>query len=70
MAIRYTKDQLEILLYKQLENLDAMNEHVRLVKEQNEMLLTYNHKLIEKLSEDQKKPVPYPKPKRKRNGNT
>lgn len=61
----YTKAKLELLLLKQLQNLDALGEQVNLLKKQNELLIKMNHKLIEELSEEKKKITPYPKQKRK-----
>lgn len=60
----YTKDELELLLLKQLQNLDALSERVRLLELQNELLVKMNHKLTEELSEEKKEIKPYPKMKR------
>lgn len=61
----YTKAELELLLLKQLQNLDALGEQVNLLKKQNELLAKMNHKLIEELSEEKKRIIQYPKQKRK-----
>jgi len=50
----------------QLENLNAQGEHIQLIKEQNELLVKYNNKLIDELSNKSEKPVPYLLPKRRR----
>ncbi|HRE73690.1 MAG TPA: hypothetical protein PK637_00665 [Flavobacteriales bacterium] len=49
---------MELLILRQLGNLDALGEQVKLLKKQNELLLKYNHKLIEELS-DRTPPIPY-----------
>ena len=50
----------------QLENLNVQGEHIQLIKKQNELLVKYNHKLIDELSDKAKEPKPYPIPKRKK----
>lgn len=47
-------------MLKQLENLDALGERVRLLQKQNELLVKMNHKLMEELSEERKQIKPYP----------
>lgn len=42
---------MELLILRQLENLDALGEQVNLLKKQNELLVKMNHKLIEDLRE-------------------
>ena len=64
--MRYKKEDLERLVMIQLENLNAQGEHIQLIKEQNELLVKYNHKLIDELSDKAKEPKPYPIPKRKK----
>lgn len=66
MGYKYSKEELERMLLIQFENLNAQGEHISLIKEQNELLLKYNHKLINRLSETLKEPIPYPIPKRKK----
>ena len=66
MNRKYTKSHLESIVYRQLENLDAMGEKIKLLEKQNELLLKLNHKLKEELSE-QKRCIPYPKVSCKRN---
>jgi hypothetical protein len=50
---------MELIILSQLQNLDALRRQVQLLEKQNELLIKYNHKLIEELS-DQTPPVPYP----------
>ena len=62
----YRKSDLERLVLIQLENLNAQGEHIDLLKEQNELLVKYNHKLIDEMTDKTKEPKPYPIPKRKK----
>lgn len=55
---KYTKDDLERIVFTQLSNLDALGHRIQLLEKQNELLLKYNHKLIEELS-DRTPPIPY-----------
>lgn len=64
--MQYKKSDLEKLVAVQLDNLNAQGEHIRLIKEQNELLVKYNHKLIDELSDKLSEPKPYPIPKRKK----
>lgn len=59
--LRYTKLELELLVLRQLENLDALSEKVILLRKQNELLMKFNNRLIEELSEEKKTLRPYPK---------
>lgn len=68
-GLRYTKADLERIVFRQLENLEAMGEKIRLLEKQNELLLRQNLKLKEELG-DIKPIVPYPKMVRKRNSGT
>ncbi len=43
----YKKAQLEELLYKQLDNIEALNERIQLLQEQNVIYRTLNKKLTE-----------------------
>jgi hypothetical protein len=65
MGFKYTKANLEMIVQRQLPHLEVLGERIRLLEEQNELLLKYNHKLIEVLS-DRKPPIPYPKYSRKK----
>jgi hypothetical protein len=67
MNRKYTKSHLESIVYRQLENLDAMGEKIKLLEKQNELLMKLNNKLQEELSE-QTPCIPYPKVSRKRDG--
>ena len=62
----YKKSDLEKIVMTQLENLNAQEKHIDLLKEQNELLVKYNHKLINELTDKAKEPKPYPIPKRKK----
>jgi hypothetical protein len=55
---RLTKEDLERRCYAQLAYLEALGRRVQLLEKQNELLLKYNHKLIEELS-DRTPPIPY-----------
>lgn len=61
---RYTKAELETLVLKQLENLDAMGKQIKLLEEQNLMLVKFNQKLMGLVSENLKEAMPYPVLKR------
>lgn len=63
--MRYTKDQLEELLYAQLSNLNSLGEQNRLLKEQNELLVKLNHNIIDEVDESKNKIVPYPNLRKK-----
>ncbi|HBF88636.1 MAG TPA: hypothetical protein DDX39_08345 [Bacteroidales bacterium] len=66
---RYTKADLEMIVYKQLENLNAMGEQIKLLEEQNLMLVKFNQKLMGLVSENLKEAMPYPVLKRPANKN-
>jgi hypothetical protein len=57
--IKCNKTELEKIILTQVENLNAQGEHIRLIKEQNELLLKHNHKLMSELSDKTKEPTPY-----------
>ncbi|MDN5215233.1 hypothetical protein QQ020_24350 [Fulvivirgaceae bacterium BMA12] len=48
---RYTKADLEELVYCQLQNLNAMHDLLRIMKTQNELLENANKKLGEEVSD-------------------
>ena len=50
MSRRYTKADLEEIVYSQLENLDAMHDLLRIMKVQNELLDNANKKLRQEIS--------------------
>lgn len=52
---RYTKADLEELVYCQLENLNAMHDLLRIMKTQNELLENANKKLGEEVSDFKQK---------------
>ena len=56
----YTKAQLEQIVFTQLENLDAMNDLLRIMKLQNELLDNANKKLKDEISEFKETFVKYP----------
>lgn len=60
----YKNIDLERIVLVQLENLNAQSEHIRLIREKNELLLKYNHKLIDEISEMSGEVKPYPVPKK------
>lgn len=49
MSKRYTKADLEELVYKQLENLDAMHDLLSIMKCQNDLTQKINQTLKRKL---------------------
>lgn len=53
---RYTKADLEALVCCQLENLEAMHDLLRLMKEQNTLLEKANKQLKEAVSDEVVKP--------------
>lgn len=57
---RYTKADLEELVYCQLQNLDAMHDLLKIMKLQNELLENANKKLSDEISEFKDKQVKYP----------
>lgn len=66
MSRRYTKADLEQLVYSQLENLDAMHDLLRIMKVQNELLDNANKKLRQEISDFKDKQVRYTIPKKRR----
>ena len=48
---RYTKADLEAIVYCQLENLDAMHDLLRIMKTQNELLENANKKLKDEITD-------------------
>jgi hypothetical protein len=61
----YNKAKLEELLYKQLENIEALNERIQLLQEQNVIYRMLNKKLTEE--QLNKAPVlKYPKKQRQK----
>lgn len=61
---RYTKADLEQIVYTQLENLNAMHDLLNIMKVQNELLNNANKKLKDEISEFKEKQHIYPTRKR------
>lgn len=61
MSTRYTKADLERIIFFQLENLDAMHDLLRIMKVQNELIENANKKLKEEINEIKEKLYPVPK---------
>lgn len=59
MKHRYTKADLEELVYTQLDNLHAMHDLLRIMKHQNELLNNVNLKLKDAITPEKEKPVLY-----------
>lgn len=57
---KYTKEQLEQIVFTQLENLDAMNDLLRIMKLQNELIEGANKKLRDEISAFKETFVKYP----------
>lgn len=55
---KYTKEDLELRCDRQLAYLEVLGRRVELLEKQNELLVKFNHKLMDELS-DRKPPVPY-----------
>ena len=64
--MRYTRAQLEELLWRQLTHIDEQNAQVTLLREQNTLLKLENENLRARLDLIEPAPKPYPKPKRKK----
>lgn len=60
MSRRYTKVDLEEIVYSQLENLNAMHDLLQIMKFQNELIENANKKLKDEISEFKDKHVMYP----------
>lgn len=60
----YTKANLEQIVMMQLENLNAMNDLLSIMKLQNELLNNANKKLKDEISEFKEKCFTYPAVKR------
>ena len=57
---RYTKADLEELVYSQLQNLNAMHDLLSIMKHQNDLIESANKKLKDEISEFKNKQVKYP----------
>ncbi len=60
----YTKADLERIVMTQLENLNAMNDLLSIMKVQNELLHSANKKLNDEISGFKEKLILYPRGKR------
>ena len=58
--LRYTKEQLEEIVFTQLENLNAMNDLLQIMKLQNELIENTNKKLKDEISEFKETFIKYP----------
>jgi len=63
--MKYTKADLERIVFTQLENLNAMNDLLSIMKVQNELIQNANKKLRDEISEFKQKQ--YPRPRAKKN---
>lgn len=59
MKKRYTKAQLEEIVYTQLENLNAMNDLLAIMKLQNDLIQNINKTLREEIGQFKKKQFTY-----------
>ncbi|MEM9364184.1 MAG: hypothetical protein AAGA43_16200 [Bacteroidota bacterium] len=60
MNKRYTKADLEELVYKQLENLNAMHDLLEIMKFQNDLIQNINKTLREEIGQFKERQVMYP----------
>lgn len=56
----YTKSQLEELIHSQLENLNAMNDLISIMRHQNDLLKNANKKLKEEITDFKERQMKYP----------
>lgn len=56
----YTKSQLEELIHSQLENLNAMNDLISIMRHQNDLLKNANKKLKEEITDFKEHQMKYP----------
>lgn len=61
MSKRYTKAELEEIVYKQLENLNAMHDLLSILKFQNDLIQNINRTLREEVGQFKEDQVMYPK---------
>ncbi|MEE4000740.1 hypothetical protein V1T75_10355 [Tenacibaculum sp. FZY0031] len=59
MSRRYTKADLEEIVYKQLDNLNAMHDLLRIMKVQNDLIQSINHTLREEIGQFKEQQVMY-----------
>ena len=60
MSKRYTKADLEMIVYKQLENLNAMHDLIGIMKFQNDLLQNLNKTLSEEIGEFKEQQAMHP----------
>lgn len=56
----YTKSQLEELIFSQLENLNAMNDLISIMRHQNDLLKNANKKLKAEIADFKECQMKYP----------
>ncbi|MCG8576668.1 MAG: hypothetical protein MI810_17450 [Flavobacteriales bacterium] len=66
MSKRYTKAELEEIVYKQLENLNAMHDLLSILKFQNDLIQNINRTLREEIGQFKEDQVMYPKRRMRR----
>jgi len=59
--MKYTKADLEKIVFTQLENLNAMNDLLSIMKVQNELIQNANKKLRDEISDFKQKQYPRPR---------
>ncbi|WP_422090779.1 hypothetical protein [Tenacibaculum ovolyticum] len=60
MSKRYTKADLEKIVYKQLENLNAMHDLLSIMKVQNDLIQNINKTLREEIGQFKEQQIMYP----------
>lgn len=65
MGRRYTKTDLEEIVYTQLENLNAMHDLLRILKTQNDLIELMNERMNEEITGINKLRADYSKLKKK-----
>ena len=60
MSKRYTKAELEEIVYKQLENLNAMHDLLSILKFQNDLIQNINRTLREEIGQFKEHQMMYP----------
>lgn len=60
MSKRYTKADLEEIVSKQLENLDAMHDLLRIMKLQNDLIQNINQTLRKEIGQFKDQQINYP----------
>ncbi|WP_299556953.1 hypothetical protein [Seonamhaeicola sp.] len=60
MNKKYTKADLENIVYKQLENLNAMHDLLSIMKFQNDLIQNINQTLREEIGQFKERQVMYP----------